>query len=166
MFIVPNNLFLQNIEPIIESILLGFIFVSCYENPAHKRLITSFTLICTLVTLAAYKSEEVSSISLSAFRLLAIALSLSYFNKILTDMRVKRITKHTMFWFVAGLLIYSSGTFFIVLFSEYWYKDINKVPAEIFDKYWNASQILYILFCFISALGLWVSKYDQENLAW
>ncbi len=79
-------------------------------------------------------------------------------------MRVKNITKHSMFWFTSGLLIYSTGTFFIMLFSEYWYKDINKVSAEVFDKYWNASQVLFIIFCFFSAHGLWLSKYEQENL--
>lgn len=79
-------------------------------------------------------------------------------------MRVKSITRYSMFWFTSGLLIYSAGTFFIVLFSEYWYKDINKVPAEVFDRYWNASQALFIIFCLLSAYGLWTSKYDQENI--
>ena len=123
-----------------------------------------FTAVCTLITLAFYKSNEVSAVSLSTFRLFAIVLTLAYFSKVVMDMRVKNIMKYSMFWFTSGLLIYAAGTFFIVLLSEYWYQDINKVPIEVFDKYWNASQILLILFTILSAIGLWFSKYDKENL--
>jgi hypothetical protein len=78
-------------------------------------------------------------------------------------MRIKNILLHTMFWFGAGLLVYASGTFFSMLFSEYWYGDITQVPAEIFDRYWNICQILFIIFCCITSVGLWVSKRDREN---
>ncbi|CAN5340370.1 hypothetical protein BH09BAC4_BH09BAC4_25750 [soil metagenome] len=164
MFLIPDILYVQNLEAIIETIIVGFIFLYSFDNSLYKKLLIVLTIICAAITIIFYKSTDVSSISLSAFRLFSIILSLSYFNKVLTDMRVKSITRHSMFWFTAGLLIYAAGTFFIVLFSEYWYKDINKVPAEVFDKYWNASQILFIIFGLFSAYGLWTSKYDQENL--
>lgn len=163
MFLIPNILYIQNLEVIIETIIVGTVFFYSFDKPTHKKLIIAFTIICATVAIISYKSSDVSSVSLSVFRLFSIILSLSYFNNILTDMRIRSITKYSLFWFTAGLLIYAAGTFFIVLFSEYWYKDINKVPAEVFDRYWNASQVLFVIFCLLSAYGLWVSKYDQKN---
>lgn len=164
MFVSPNNLFIRNIEPIFETVLVGLVFLYSFEKPVYKRIIVLATFIGVIVTLRFYNSQQVSAISLSAFRVFAIALALSYFNKILVDMRVKSIVKHGLFWFTSGLLIYCTGTFFIVLFSEYWYQDINKVPRDVFDRYWNVSQVLFVFFALMAALGLWTGKYDRENL--
>lgn len=164
VFVAPSNWYVQNIEPIFETVLVGLVFFYSFEKPIYKRLVGIATVICLIITLYFYNSKEVSAISLSAFRVFAIALALSYFNKILVDMRVKSIVKHSLFWFTSGLLVYCTGTFFIVLFSEYWYKDINKVPSAVFDRYWNISQVLFIFFALMAALGLWAGKYDRENL--
>lgn len=159
-----NNLFLQNIESIAEIGILLLIALACFKNAKWRRIWILMAFICLAISIFNYSSNQISSASLSVFRLFSIFLCLSYFSKILIDVSVKNILYHSMFWFCAGLLIYSTGTFFIVLFSEYWYKDINKVPAEVFDKYWNASQILFVIFCCLSAYGLWTSKFDKDNL--
>jgi hypothetical protein len=159
-----NNLYLQNIDPIYQTALVGALFYCSFETPFSRRIIIAFTAFCTLITVIFYKNGEVSSVSLSTFRVFAIILALSYFSKIVMDMRVKNIMRYSMFWFTSGLLIYAAGTFFIVLLSEYWYQDINKVPIDVFDKYWNSSQVLLVLFAILSAIGIWFSKYDKENL--
>lgn len=159
-----NNLYLQNIEISINIfILLGITLIS-FSTKQWRQIFTISALICFIVSLTTYKSDAVSSISISLFRLFSIFICLAYFNKILIDIRIKNILHHTLFWFLSGLLIFSAGTFFIMLFSEYWYKDINQVAPEVFDKYWNANQLLFIIFCLLSSLGLWFSKYDRENL--
>lgn len=159
-----NNYYLQNIETLVEIGILLAIALSCFKSFTWRRLALILAGSCFIVSVFTYQSNAVSSVGLSAFRLFALFFCLSYFNKILTDVSVKNILLHSLFWFTSGLLIYTAGTFFIVLFSEYWYKDINKVPVEVFDKYWNASQILFIIFSVLSAFGLWVSKYDRQNL--
>ncbi|GAB4025696.1 hypothetical protein [Spirosoma koreense] len=159
-----NNYYLQNIETMVETLILLAIGFACFDAPSWRRFAVVLAIICVSVSLYTYKSDAISSGSLSSFRLFAIFFCLSYFNKILTDVKVKNILLHPLFWFVTGLFIYTTGTFFIVLFSEYWYKDINKVPAEIFDRYWNGGLVLLIIFSCLSALGFWTSKYDQENL--
>ncbi len=158
-----NTLYVQNIESFFETALVGLIYYYCFDSLQARRNIIILTTLCLMSTLYEYSGTQVSSISLSAFRLLSIGLCLAYFNKVLTDMHVKNIVQHTMFWFTAGLLIYSTGTFFIMLFSEYWYKDINKVAPEVFDRYWNANQILFIIFCCFSGVGMYMSKLDREN---
>lgn len=157
-----NNLYVQNIEPIFETIFCGFIYYYCLPTPLERKTVSIGTVLCTIFLVFSYKSDAVSAISLSTFRIFAIVLVLAYFNRLLTDMRVVSITRHTLFWFSSSLLLYSAGTFFIVLFSEYWYQGINKVPAAVFDQYWNSNQILFIAFSVLSAIGLWLSKYDQR----
>lgn len=158
-----NNLYLQNVEIIPEIVILLLIAVVSFQQKSWRIIAVVFSAICLTVSFITYQNDAVSSVNLSAYRLFAIFFCLTYFSKILVEVRVRNILLHTMFWFSSGLLIYSTGTFFIMLFSEYWYKDINKVPAEVFDKYWNASQMLFIIFCLFSAIGLWFSKYDKEN---
>ncbi|GAB4045818.1 hypothetical protein [Spirosoma litoris] len=158
-----NTFYIQNLETVFQTVLIGLVYYYCFDTRLSKRITIGLSLLSLCIIVYAYNTTEVSIIALSTFRLLSISLSLAYFNKILVDMRISNVLLHTMFWFSAGLLLYASGTFFIMLFSEYWYKDINKVPAEVFDKYWNATQILFIFFSILSAYGLWVSKYDQEN---
>ncbi|MVM29346.1 hypothetical protein GO755_04820 [Spirosoma sp. HMF4905] len=159
-----NTFYIQNLETVFQTVLIGLVYYYCFDKPLSKQITIGLIIVCLGIIFYSYDATRVSTRALSTFRLLSIGLSLAYFNKILVDMRVNNVLLHTMFWFSAGLLLYASGTFFIMLFSEYWYKDINKVPAEVFDKYWNATQILFILFCLFSAYGLWVSKYDQESL--
>lgn len=159
-----NNLYVQNIEPIFETVFCGLIYYYCLLKLSERSVASIGALICTAVLIYSYESEAVSAVSLSTFRIFAIILVLIYFNRLLTDMHVISITRHTLFWFSSGLLLYSAGTFFIVLFSEYWYQGINKVPAEIFDRYWNSNQLLFIAFSTLSAIGLWLSKYDRYTV--
>lgn len=165
MFLSPNILYIQNLEAIINVLLVGILFYYSVSNPVQKKIIVVLTLGCTAVTILFYSNNDVSSVSLAVFRAFSIILSMLYFNRLLVEMNVKSITKHSMFWFTSGLLIYATGTFFSMLFSEYWYQSSNKVPAHLFDKYWNRGQLLFIVFSLFSAYGLWVSKYDQENIA-
>lgn len=163
-FTAPNNLFLQNIDSILETVFCGLIFYYAIDKLSERKTITIGGVFCTLLLIYFYKSESVSDISLSIFRVYAIILTLLYFNRLLTDMHAVSIMHHTLFWFSSSLLLYSAGTFFIVLFSEYWYQGMDKVPAAVFDQYWNASQILFIIFAALSAVGLWMSKHDRQTV--
>ncbi len=159
-----NNLYLQNIETIVETGILLAVAASCLQSRNWQKVTVILALICLVVNFITYQNNTVSAVGLSVFRIYAMILSLGYYNKILTDVRVKNILFHTMFWFCTGLLLYASGTFFIMLLSQYWYKDSTQVSAEIFDRYWNVSQVLFIIFSCISAYSIWLSKYDKENI--
>lgn len=66
-----------------------------------------------------------------------------------------------MFWVSVGVLLYAAGTLFMYLFSEYIFTP--KASDELFDIYWGITQIVSIIFCLTTSLGVWVSKYDSEN---
>jgi len=66
-----------------------------------------------------------------------------------------------MFWINSGWLLYFCGTFFIFLLSD---KVLSrKAQPEIFQQYWDTNLIFYIFFCLLASIGIWFSKYDQEN---
>lgn len=163
LFTEPSNAYIYNIEPIYQTALVGVIFYLSFDSFSNRRIIIVLTSICVLITVLYYQKDQVSTVSLSVFKLFAIALSLSYLNKVVMDMRVKNIMGHSMFWFTAGLLIYAAGTFFTVLFSEFIFNP-KIVDDETFDIYWNLNSFLFILFAILSAVSIWFGKFDRENL--
>lgn len=159
----PNNLFILNLETVFETALVGLIYYSCFSNAVSRRMIVGGGVLTIGVILLTYTPDKLSLPSLLLFRVYCTIASLAYFNKILTDLRIRNILKHPLFWFSSGLLIYVLGTFFTSLFSEFIF-DPKTVPDETFDFYWNINNVLFVVFAVLSAVGLWCARYDQDNV--
>lgn len=157
-----NNLFIQNLETVFETALVGLIYYSCFSNTVSKRIILGTGILTVGVIAVMYTPNQLSLPSLLLFRVYSIVASLAYFNKTLADLRIKNILKHPLFWFTAGLLIYVLGTFFTSLFSEFIF-DPKTVSNETFDFYWNINNVLFVVFSLLTAVGLWCVKYDRNN---
>ncbi|GAB2573594.1 hypothetical protein [Spirosoma areae] len=158
-----NNLFTQNIQASFEVLLIGAIYRLSFQTNFLRSALLALTILSFLATLLFYQSNATSAQSQSVVKLFSILICLVYFNNLLAKLRVKNILLFSMFWVNAGLLIYSAGTFFIFLSAAYIY-DMNSTSEDTFDLYWNISQILFLVFCLFFTVGLWVSKYDRENL--
>lgn len=158
-----NSFFIQNLETVFETALVGLVYYSCFSNIASKRVVLGAAILTIGLILLTYTPDKLSLPSLLLFRVYSIVASLAYFNKILGDLRVRNILKHPLFWFTAGLLIYTLGTFFTSLFSEFIF-NTESVSDETFDFYWNINNVLFIIFSLLSAVGLWYVKYDRDNL--
>lgn len=160
---VRSNIHIQNLETLFEIGFVGLIYYSTFTTPVSKRIIALTGLAAAGVVLLTYDYERVSFISLLTYRVYSISLSLAYFNKVMVDLRIKNILKHTLFWFSAGLLIFATGTFFVSLFSEFIFNP-QVVDDATFDTYWNLNNTLSLIFASLSATGLWFSRYDRENI--
>lgn len=158
-----NNLFIQNLETVFETGLVGFIYYQAFSDKLPKRIIAGAGVLTITAIVLSYTNERISLISLVAFRFYSIGVSLAYFNKIIADLRIRNILKHTLFWFSAGLLVFVTGTFFTSLFSDYL---LNPQAADddTYDRYSNIGQLIFTVFSLLSAVGLWMSKYDRDNL--
>ena len=152
---------IQNLQPLFEIWLISVIYLRCFQERNVSVYIKFATLICSVIIIISFREDTISTIGLTTQRLFTTSFVLFYFNKILTDARVKHVLIHSMFWISAGLLIYSAGTFFFSLFSSYLYSD--NITDDEFDPFWKLNQILFIIFCLFSGTGLWFSKYDKEN---
>ncbi|MGF7218400.1 hypothetical protein GGR92_004577 [Spirosoma lacussanchae] len=160
---VTSNLYVQNADAFFSTLFIALIYYNCFSNRLPRQLIIYSCALAIGVIVLTYNNERVSFMNLLAFRFFAIGLSLSYFNKIIQDLRIKHILKHTMFWFSSGLLIYATGTFFVSLFIEFLF-DPSQVDDATFDSYWNLNNSLFVIFSVLSAVGLWFSRGDRENM--
>lgn len=158
-----SNIYVQNIETLFETILVGLAYHACFDSLLSRRIILYLGVLTSLTIILSYNYERVSLVSLLLFRVYSIGLALTYFNKIIVDLRIKSILKHSIFWFSAGLLLYATGTFFISLFSEFLF-DPEEADNDTFDVYWNISQLLFMNFALLAAIGLWFSKCDRTNM--
>lgn len=89
--------------------------------------------------------------------ILLIILALSYFYKMLRELKVKYLEKHPMFWINSGVLIYFSGSLFIFIFSNY------ILPSQSLSQFfWIIHAFLNIFINIFYAIGLWLSRENSE----
>ena len=153
---------IQNIQPLFEIWIAAAIYLSFIKKTSSRKWIFCGLLICSLIIVLSYKTDAISTPGTTTQRLFIATIALAYFNKILTDARIKYILLDGMFWVSAGLLIFSAGTFFFWLFSSYLFSATSS--DREFIAFWYFNQILYMIFCLMSCFGIYVNKYNSENL--
>lgn len=161
-----HNLHIYNGSILIDILLLGGIYDQAASFPTQRfwiRLLTGLAFVSVAISFRIdLKANEFSAFGHAIFRLMIIVIILITFSWWMTQLRVRNLLVYPLFWLSAGLLLYSTGTFFIYLFSQYAFTERE---AERFDFYWKTNQILYILLCIFATGSFWVSKYNQNNLA-
>ncbi|WP_266367993.1 hypothetical protein [Tellurirhabdus rosea] len=161
-----SNLFLYNTSALLEAILVYFIFIGNLKNKRTKRYILYTLLLTTIAGLLFWSNAEISSETLVLSKVFNIIIVLTYFNYLLSELRIANILIHSLFWVGSGLILQATGTFFVYLFSKIIFS--TQSDPEIFVYYWNFGQMMYVIFCCFAAVGLWVSKYegvDNQSLS-
>lgn len=153
---------IQNLQPLFEIAVVTAVYLTCFQKNGAKKWVKLIAILSLLIVVFSYRQHTISTLGLTTQRLFVTVIVLLYFNKILIEARVKNILLYSMFWLSSGLLIYSVGTFFFSLFSSYLYSDT--ISNDEFNQLWGLNQILYIVLCLMASVGIWVSKYDTENL--
>ncbi len=164
-FYKKDNLFIYNIFSFVEILLLISIFynVDGIESKAYKRKVLWYGIVSLVLTLFLLKNSEFSSEAFTVTRIYGIFVVLSFYYHLISKMYIRNITYYSTLWVSAGLLVYYCGTFFIFLMGDLVLS--TKSDPTIFQQYWDTNLIFYILLCLIASIGIWVSKYDQENIA-
>ena len=156
-----TTLYIPDIRASFDIVLVSGIYNAALVRDNQKKTILVIGAIFFIFSIMLYNGDSVAPWSQTAFRVYAIGATLAYYNAILSDLNLKKIQHHSMFWFTAGLLFYAGGTLFSMLFIQYLYA-LN-TPNDIFDRYWVLINTLYIFFCLLASVGFWVSKYDKNN---
>ena len=86
--------------------------------------------------------------------ILILLLTLTYFFRLLKDLRVGRLEKEPLFWISAGFLIYFSGAMLIFVVSEY----ISN-SQEVMLTAWGIHGLLNIGANILYAVALWVKPH-------
>ena len=154
---------IQNLRPLVEIGIITAVYLNSFQKNAAGTWVKGAAILSAIIIIVSYRQNTISTVGLTTQRLFETITVLLYFNKILIEARVKNILFHSMFWLSSGLLIHSAGTFFFSLFSSYLYSDI--ISNEEFDPFWKLNQILYIILCLMSSVGIWVCQYETDNLS-
>ncbi|RZM23506.1 MAG: hypothetical protein EOO88_25925 [Pedobacter sp.] len=145
---------------VLDILLVGAIyFLSFTTNKFSQKIVLVATSLAACTALVNYLSAGPPSISRAIFCLLLIILSLTYFNRILAENRIRKIVNHSLFWVSAGFLFYGMGTFMTSVFSDY----LVVMPKETYDLFSDMGQWVSIILSVLASVGLWVSKYDKDN---
>ena len=155
-----SNLNAINAGILPDILLVGRIYYLSFKgNRFASQLTVIATGIAFIIAILNFLSISLTSISWPIVRLLMIVLALTYFNRILAENRVRKILHHTLFWVSAGFLFYGMGTFMTSVFSEYLVRSSEKT----YNVFSDMEQMISILLSVLAALGIWVSKYENES---
>lgn len=158
-----NNLFIYNFFSILEILFLALIFRfnPDIKSKNYRRIIELGGIICFIASILLYTRDNFSAGDFTVLRLYGIILTAAFFERVLSEVAVKNILKYPMFWVGSGFLLYFCGTFFIFLLSS---EVLSRyADRDVFKLYWYTNLVFYIIFCLLSSIGLWISKYGKDN---
>ena len=154
-----TSFFLLSLFTAVEYSFFSYIIYSFLRNPTFKKII----LICYPIFLAFViilflraGSNHMDSVSITVEYIAIIIFTLFFFFEEISEPNTTFIYSTSQFWAIAGILIYSAGTFFLFLYSD-----------SISDEEWDKFSIINFVFtiiknvCFSIAVTI---KPDPENL--
>ena len=156
-----NNLFLYNSFSFVEVVILCSLYYYSISRNIFKKNILAGCILVIITNVVFWESDEFSPGIFTVTRIYGLFISLLYFVDLLAEMKVVNILKHPLFWISSGIIIQSTGTLLIFLFSKIILS--TQASPDIFFQYWNFILVMYIVFCLFVSIGFWVSKYDKEN---
>lgn len=158
-----NSMGLQKVFMVVDVFLLIFFYYLLFKHRSGSLkvlfLLGGLIESALLIHLLLYSKTGVSG---SIGRFFMITIALLYYNVILQENKIRNILYHSMFWINAGFLVYAMGTFMTSLFIDYLI-DSTKISNNMFDLFWNMSQIIICIQCILTAIGMYFAKEERTN---
>lgn len=155
------NLPLLHVYVIIEFALLGWMYqlylYRFYPKYLIPVIIVVFTFLSILNSIFVQKIQTFNTYARALENLLLIVFALSFFYKLLKELKVKYLEKKPIFWINTGILIYFSGSLFIFIFSNFLVKRL-----ALNTQMWIIHAFLNIVHNIFYAIGLWLSRENSE----
>ncbi|MFW6371758.1 MAG: hypothetical protein ACOC10_11210 [Bacteroidota bacterium] len=141
-------------------ISLSFIFIAIFYLHELKGylnqkviafIIILFGLFSILNILFLQSYYDYPSVAGATSALILVLFSILLFSKIMNEGKIKHLSQSSLIWINTAVLIYYSGNFFFyILFNL-----ILNHSIEFINKTLNFFKILYVIFYFLLAMGLW-----------
>jgi hypothetical protein len=170
--LVKTDTFRQftNVPGIIHVVIAFCLYSLIYFTALHKKasgavsIAVAFTMLA-LINLFFVQKLERNSYTYLLHSAILIVYSLLYFYRLMKDLPSLYLHRIPMFWFNAGVLIFHSGTFFLVAFTSY----LVNVMKDNLLIYWSFHNVFSIIEHFIFLIGLYydlrIRKLRKENPA-
>ncbi|WP_201980583.1 hypothetical protein [Hymenobacter rubidus] len=151
------NLFLISLDSAGEFWLLSLVYAWALDSPAFWRwrpwLAGGFVLYVGLSKGLVLEATQFSPAVQVLECLLVLGLVMSYFVKLLNELRVTHLRQDPMFWVSVGLLAYFLGKLQLALFSNYM---LHHYSAELNFTIWNFHSLLTFLLYICYCRALWM----------
>jgi hypothetical protein len=152
-----NNLFIIPIYSIGELWMLALVYNRALQSPTFTRLwpwlVGGFAVYALLDSWVVSKFAAFRPSQQVMQSILVLGLVALYFRKLLSELRVARLTQEPMVWVSTGLLIYFLGYLQIALYSNY----LLRYSLQLNMNIWAVHSWLFIvLYCFYSR-ALWLT---------
>lgn len=154
-----NNMYLHNIGELISTLIIGLIYFKIFTTTSKKITVIILISIVIIQNILQFNWGELAGYSFTLNKIVLIIFVFLHFHSIISEMNVKNILQHSLFWMSAAILIFSCGTLFIYLFWQYTLA--NELQREVFHMYSNIEQVFRILFMFMLGISFWVSNPDE-----
>ena len=144
---------------IIEYLLFSFAIFSILKTLVLKKIILFVSPLFIAFSIIQYiqaSNDYIDSISITVENIIIIVFCMLYFFEEISTPQVSFVYSTTSFWLIVGILIYSTGTFFLFMFSE-----------NLSDDEWEKWSIINYVFtilknvCFCIAVTI---KSNSHNL--
>ena len=114
-----------------------------------------FTTLSFLNSIYLQPSNTFPSHARYSESILLILLSLTYFYKVFTELKVEKLWEEGMFWLSTGLLIYYSGTLILFLSSNYLLKF---TPLSFTFLFYLVQSICHLALYLLFTLAIWKGR--------
>ncbi len=153
-----NNLWLLHLfTPLEFAIILRFYSTLLSSIFQKKVFVWTGILFATLSLLNTAFLQEITIFNTYARSLegvFVIVLCLLWCYKTLTEMKIKKLGQHPVFWVNTGFLLYFSGGVLLFAFSNY----ILGINKALNMYIWAFHALFSILLYFLITIGLWKAK--------
>ncbi|HAS43337.1 MAG TPA: hypothetical protein DCS93_22850 [Microscillaceae bacterium] len=156
-----SNLPLLHVYVIIEFVLLGWMYqfnlYKLYNRYVIPIIIILFSIFSIINSLFIQSIYTFNTHNRPLSNLLLIVFAISYYYKLLKELKIRYLERNPMFWINTGILIYYSGSLFLFIFSNYIIK-----TRESWLLVWHIHSILNIFINIFYTIGLWHSQENSE----
>lgn len=144
--------------PLLEIVALSSFFHKLFKT-RHRKIVASFFVVTLVIYCNSFFfwSEDHKFVSLAMNKvpitLFIFTFSFLWFKEQFQKMEIKNPWQYSDFYFVSGLVVYYSTTFFLFLLSNFIFES-----ALYFNDFWRVNVIATLLLRTFLIIGVWKMK--------
>ena len=156
-----KNIYLYNWFGLIQALWIFGIYYFAYKNYKLKKSIIVLSILTIMLSFLESehffdtKTIMLHRVSQTVCGVFTIIIVLVYFYELIQTLQSEDLLKNSMFWFSAGVLIYSASTIFSYIYTEITFNSAN---FNVRRSYWTIEFTFRIIFNCSLALSVWFLK--------
>ena len=156
-----NNLYVYNSYTIINLNIVFLIYLALFK-PRTKSVLTGFLILANgfalLNAIFLQPFNTFNSNTLVLVSVILLIMALSYFYRLMTDVKFHKLERDPLFWLSAGIIMYYSSATVLFIYSNHVIAyDPNDPNSELlFLASWGLNSIFNLILVTAYTITLWV----------